>query len=121
MNRVRLKRVATALVLAGVSAVLVGCGSRNSNTTPTPAPGPVVPGTPGVPGAGACAPITGVIPFTAQGIYFSYANIVGGYIPGNPQPVGQVVIGGQATGGQFYRSAVDLDISMNLVAQQTQP
>lgn len=115
MNPERLRRLATALAIAGVSAVLVGCGSSN-NTTPAVIPGTTVPTAGGVlPGGGSCAPITGPIPFTGQGIYFSYTSIVGGYVPGSAQPIGQVVVGGAATGGQFSRNAVDVNISMNVI------
>ena len=122
MKPVRLKRLATALAIAGVSAVLVGCGSHNNDSATAPivtSPNGTIPGTV-LPGGGGCVPINQAIPFTAQGIYFSYANIVGGYVPGNQQPIGQVVIGGAAQGGQFSRNAVDLNISMNIIPNQVQ-
>jgi hypothetical protein len=111
------KRIATALAIAGVSAVLVGCGSSN-NTVPAVLPGSTIPGIGGLPGGGGCVPITQPIPFTGQNIYFSYSSIVGGYVPGASQPIGQVVIGGAVAGGQFTRDAVDMYIAMNVIPAQ---
>src|SRR4051812_23599893 len=95
MRPVKIRRIATALAIAGGSAVLVGCGSHNSDVPPVATvPGTTIPGGGILPGGGGCVPITQAIPFSAQGIYFSYSSIVGGYVPGNAQQIGQVVIGG---------------------------
>ncbi len=111
MKRARKSKFALVVTLI-VAALLVGCGKSDpmGETAPTvPGVNAGVPGT----GSGICVPINQPIPFTGSQIYFDWANIMGGQLPYG-QGVGQMVIGGGATGGPYQRSGVDGAISMNI-------
>jgi hypothetical protein len=104
-------RFATALAIAAIGALMTGCGSSN-NSPGIPGNNPLY-GPNGTPIAG-CVPVSSQIPFTANNMYFDWANIVAGAIPGS-QSIGQVLVGGAATGGPYQRSGVDGTISMNII------
>lgn len=119
-----LKVRAGLLGLAGIALLASGCGKNNDAPPPAPPqPGPPVQG-PVTGPASACVPITGQIPFIATNIYFSWVNIVGGQVPGNPQAQGTVIVGGSATGGPFQRQSqsdgfISMSITPNAPAQQS--
>lgn len=115
MKRFKMKNLISAVAVATLP-LLVGCGSSSPTAGVGTVPGAQYPGYPGAPGG--CVPISAQIPFTATNIYFDWANIVGGSIPQSGQSVGQVMVGGSPTGGQYYRSGVDGTISMNIVQSQ---
>ena len=117
------KRLTKAIAIALMGLAISSCGRTNgaANNVPqnTPVgansffnfPGGNIPIT-----GGGCAPITGPIPFTAQGIYMDWANIIGGFTPMTSTPIGQVVVGGGAVGGgQYNGSGSDFSISMNVI------
>jgi hypothetical protein len=114
MKRTKIQRMVAVIAVAGLP-LLTGCGSSSpsNNGGVGGVPGAQFPGVPG-----GCVPITAQIPFTATNIYFDWANIVGGTIPQSGQSVGQIVVGGSPTGGQYQRSGVDGTISMNIMPSQ---
>ena len=95
-----------AIALAIVAATLTGCGKSGDNSQLGGIPGPITPGYPGGGGNGACAPITGDIPFTGQ-VYMDSANVIGGPIPNSAQTYGQLGIGGGG-GGPYNVMTTDL-------------
>lgn len=115
------KRLSKALAIALIGLALSSCGKSNKSNTNNNNPyNPYGNGAynyPGgqIPASGGCAPITGPIPFVAQGIYMDWANIIGGYAPQSGQPIGQVVVGGSGiAGGQYQGSGSDFSISMQV-------
>jgi hypothetical protein len=113
MNRAISLRLATALALL-VSAILItGCGKKSDTTAGIVAP---VTGPTGTLTGGGCMPLaSSVIPFTGTNIYYSGISLVGGLLPGVSQQVGQVVLGGGATSGMFFRQGGDGQIVMSVV------
>jgi len=115
MKKKHSRKAAIALaVLFG--AALTGCGKSNS-AVPPQAPG-FVPGANGYGGGGGCAPLTGQLGFTGQGVKADSSNILAGMIPEGYKSKetgqhGQVAIGGGGAGPlQGYHS--DGSITMNL-------
>lgn len=121
MNSPRKDRIAIALAFASILA-LTGCGHAN-NVTPIPQPITGFPGY-GQVGSGGCIPINQPIGFGGTGIYFDWANIVGGMLPQSTQPMGSMgVINGypqQGGIGQTYqRSGSDGMITMSVTSAQS--
>lgn len=109
---------AAAAALALIPLALIGCGKSNTNPSTAPALPTSAAQNGMYPGmgnfAGTCIPITQPIPFTGSGVYFDWANIVGGRVPYSYQQVGQMMVGGTPTQGQYTRQGSDGTISMNI-------
>jgi hypothetical protein len=109
MKNKKTNRFAIAVAIASIP-ILAGCGKSNNTPPPvvTTAPGAVI-------GGGACIPINAAqIPMTGTNIYFDWANIRGGQIPGG-MTFGQMLQGGITSGGPYQRSGVDGVISLNII------
>lgn len=118
MRVLKTKPILHALMAAIVGLTLTACGkSSDDNSNVYSQGGYYPPGTTGPGGqvSGQCAPITGPIPFTIQGAYMDWANIVGGQIPFSSQAIGSVLVGGGAAGGQYVGQGSDGTISMQLM------
>jgi hypothetical protein len=109
MKRKKLSPILGTLAIAS-TLLVAGCGKSNtSSSSYNP-----IPGTIGTGSLGRCVPInSSQIPFTASNIYFSSVNIRAGIIPGSGT-IGQVLVGGSATGGPYQRSGVDGVLSMSI-------
>lgn len=106
----------TALAISAMN--LTGCGKSDGGgnviAPPAPLPAPGIPG-PVTPVGGGCVPINQPIPFTANNIYFDWANMVGGRIPLTNQQVGTVMTGGPIIQqGNLSRQGVDGTIVVNV-------